>query len=248
MQKGRVFLLFLGWCIFYSLLYFISLDITGDPPGKEATAFQKVFNYGILFIVSVAGWWFTWQKFQKAFSPAAPPAGTAAACRFGLRNPAAMYYLMVLKLFLLAMGANGLITLSHHTGAARTFYIWNFIILYLYALPFFIIKFGKLKKALSAEALLDERGVTLRIGEKTAVQLPYEAVEQVLIEEATGALLIHGSAGSVCLGALNSRISPFYAAGVERAAEAVRRNIPEKISMTPSLKDDLKRLNIKAPF
>jgi hypothetical protein len=247
MTKGKIFLLFMGWFIFYSLLYFLSLDITGDPPGKEGTGFHKVFNYGILFIISIPGWWFSWKKFQTVFFPAVPVGGERMQCRFGLRNPELMYYLMFLKLFLLAMGANGIITLSHHTGAGRTFFIWNFIILYIYAIPFFIIKFIKLKKALSSEVVLDETAVSLRCHEQTIVQINYPAISQVLIEEGTGAAIVKGDTGTICLGSKTSKFSPFYIAGLEKAVEKICKKAPDKISPVASLKDELKKLAIK-PF
>ncbi len=244
---GKIFLLFMGWFIFYSLFYFLSLDITGHPPGKEGSAFHKVFNWGILFIASFPGWWFTWKKFQKAFTPQAPAAGAVMECRFGLRNPELMYYLMFLKLFLLVMGANGIITLSHHTGVARTFFIWNFIILYIYAIPFFIIKFIKLKKALKTSVRLDETGLELRCGEKTVAQLPYANISQAIIEEGTGAAVITGDGAAICLGSTTSKISPFYAAGIEQVVEKIKEKAPDKIRSTASLKDEIKQLSIK-PF
>lgn len=248
MGKGKIFLLFLGWFIFYSFFYFLSLDITGDPPGKEGSAFHKIFNYGILFIASLAGWRYTWKKFQAAFSPPAPAAGAdPLTCRFGLRNPELMYYLMFLKLFLLAMGANGIITLSQHTGWHRTFYIWNFIILYIYAIPFFIIKFGKLKKALGSAVALDDAAVTLRCNEQTVAQITYGAIDQVLVEEATGAAAITGGGAAICLGSRTSKISPFYVAGIEQALDKIRQQAPDKLHAVASLKDELKRTAIK-PF
>lgn len=247
MKKGKIFLLFMGWFIFYSLFYFLSLDITGHPPGKEGSALHKVFNYGILFIASFPGWWFTWKKFQKTFTPAPPAAGAALESRFGLRNPELMYYLMFLKLFLLVMGANGIITLSHHTGSARTFFIWNFIILYLYAIPFFIIKFIKLKKALQTSVRLDDTGLELRCGDKTVTRLPYAAISEALLEDATGAAVIAGDGAAICLGSTTSKLSPFYAAGIDRLVEKIREKAPDKIRSAASLKDEIKQRSIK-PF
>jgi hypothetical protein len=247
MKKGKIFLLFMGWFIFYSLLYFLSLDITGDSPGKEGSEFHKFFNYGILFIISLFGWWFSWKKFQTMFSPSDPAGGGIIECRFGLRNTELMYYLMFLKLFLLVMGANGIITLSHHTGAARTFFIWNFIVLYIYAIPFFIIKFGKLKKAVNTSLTLDEAAIALRCNGQTVAQMNYSAISQVLIEEATGAAVIRSDAASLCLGSKNSKISSFYTAGIEQVIEKIRQRVPDKISTVPSLKEEIKRLAIK-PF
>jgi hypothetical protein len=237
----------MGWFIFYSLLYFLSLDITGDSPGKEGSEFHKFFNYGILFIISLFGWWFSWKKFQTMFSPSDPAGGGIIECRFGLRNPELMYYLMFLKLFLLVMGANGIITLSHHTGAARTFFIWNFIILYIYAIPFFIIKFIKLKKALNSEIVLDETGVSLRCHDQTIVQAKYPSISKVLIEDGTGAAIVKGDAGVICLSSKISKFSPFYIAGLEQAVEVIRKKAPDKISPVASLKDELKKLAVK-PF
>ncbi len=110
-----------------------------------------------------------------------------------------MYYLMALTLFLLVMGANGIITLSHHHGGARIFYIIDCIVLCLYALPFFIIKFGNLRKALHAEVTAGERAISLLIAGKPALSIPYADARAVLIEQEPLALCVAGPQGAVCL-------------------------------------------------
>lgn len=248
MKPGKIFILFMGWFIFYSLLYFISIDIAGTAPGKESAGL-KLFNYGGLFILSIAGWWLSWKKFERAFSPDPKPASGAGAqeCPFALRNPAFMYYLMVLKLFLLAMGANGLITLSQHTGGARTFYIWNFVILYIYAIPFFIIKFMKLKKGLSARIVFEDDRISLRSGPATVAQIPYAAIERLALEEATGAMLVQGNNAAIYLGASQAKASPFYPAGIKNRADKMREKAADKVQAVASIKDEMKRISF-APY
>jgi len=70
----------------------------------------------VILLMSFPAWWFSWKKFERIFDARQPEAlgEDATAYAFSLRNPALMYYLMVLKLFLLAMGANGIITLEHN--------------------------------------------------------------------------------------------------------------------------------------
>ncbi len=237
----QIFLKFLGWLILYSLLYFLSLDITGDPPGTEETAFHKIFNMGFLLIISIPLWWFSWKKFEAAFAPREPVADNGVTTfRFALRNPALMYYLMVLKLFLLAMGANGIITLSHHTGAARIFYIVNFIVLYIYAVPFFVIKFGKLKKALSARVTIDNAQISLVRNGTPAMRIPYEAVQMVLMQKAPPALCVAGPDGALCLSSKEAKASPFYVPGIEQIADRLQEKASPQIQQVDSLKAAMK--------
>ena len=133
----KIFLRFMGWLILWSFVYFLVLDIMGLPPGKDGPVIST-----IILLLSFPLWWVSWKKFDRSFGPRDPQQLDGGTARFfALRNTGLMYYLMVLKLFLLVMGANGIITLAHHQGGARVFYIINFIVLYLYALPFFFIKF-----------------------------------------------------------------------------------------------------------
>jgi len=244
----QAFLKFMGWLILYSLLYFLVLDVGGyGPDMKGAPPFIRTLNYYLMPLITLPLWWFSWKKFERAFGPREPrrtPDGVA--CTFALRNPALMYYLMVLKLFLLAMGANGIITLSHHQGGARIFYIVNFIVLYLYALPFFIIKFGKLKKALRAEVFAGESAISLSITGKAPLSIPYADAQAVLIEQEPLALCIAGAQGAVCLGSAKARVSPFYVPGLDQVAEIVQAKAGARLEQVTGLKATMKNRGIKA--
>jgi hypothetical protein len=243
----QIFLKFMGWAILYSLLYFLLLDILGYPPGMTgAPQFVKTFNYFILPVISIPLWWFSWRWFEKLFSSrdsVNTPSGTVY--RFALRNPALMYYLMVLKLFLLVMGANGVITLDQHGKGAQIFYVINFIVLYIYALPFFIIKFIKLKKALQASVTVDEARITLAVKETPVVSIVYADVQSVLVEADPPALCIIGPAGAVCLGGNRSRISPFYVSGLEKIIATLREKAGSKVEEVTGMKAVLKERGIK---
>ena len=235
------FVRFLGWLILYSFLYFLILDVMGIAPGKEVAAVR----YG-LPIISIMLWWFSWKKFEKAFGPQAPQAaGGATACSFALRNAGLMYYLMVLKLFLLAMGANGLITLSQHTGGARTFYIWNFIVLYIYAIPFFIIKFITLRKGLGARIVVDAKKISLQAGGSTAVELGFDAIDAIAVEETTGGMLIESAGGNLFIAGPATKGSSFYTAGAESILEMLKKTAAGKIKSVASLKEEMKQKGFK---
>lgn len=242
----QVFLKFMGWLILYSLLFFLVLDITGYTPDmKGAPALLRTFNFYLMPLIGLALWWPSWKKFERTFGPREPRLSQdSVTCTFALRNPALMYYLMVLKLFLLAMGANGIITLSHHGPGARIFYIINFIVLYIYALPFFIIKFGKLKKALRASVTADESAITLAIEGKPPITIPYADAQAVLIQSAPPALCVAGSRGAVCLGSREARVSAFYVPGVEKVLEKVREKAAAA-EQVDSLKAAMKERGLK---
>lgn len=244
----QIFLKFMGWAILYSLFYFLFLDILGYTPGMTgAPQFVKTFNYFIMPIISVPVWWFSWRWFEKLFGPREPESTTAGTVyRFALRNPALMYYLMVLKLFLLVMGANGIITLNQHSRGAQIFYIINFNVLYFYALPFFIIKFIKLKKALRATVTADENRISLAIKDTPAVSIDYADAQAVLLEDDPLALCVTGPNGALCLGSRGSRVSAFYVGGLERLAATVREKAGSKVEQVTGLKAVLKERGIKA--
>jgi len=220
----QVFLKFMGWLILYSLLYFLVLDITvSGPDMKGAPDFIRILNFYLMPLISLPLWWLSWKKFEKAFGPRDPERSQAGiTCTLALRNPALMYYLMVLKLFLLAMGANGIITLSHHEGGMKIFYIINFIVLYIYAIPFFIIKFGKLKKALHAGVTAGESAISLAIKGTTVLSIPYADARTLLIQRDPPALCVAGVPGAVCLGSREARVSAFYVPGLEQVIDLVR--------------------------
>ncbi len=241
MDKKKIPLLFMGWLILYSLMYFISLDIIGIPPGKEDTALLKIVNYGVLFAVSIPLWWFSWRRFLKVFGANDPVTTGAGATeyRFALRNPELMYYLMILKLFLLAMGANGIIVLSHYEGVLRTFYIWNFIILYLYAIPFFVIKLLKLKKGLAARITMTDDKLCLRAG--TVSEIPFASIEKLFIDEAAPAMFVQGNSTGIYLAGKTAKLSPFYLPGAETIMHALRQKAGNKIEQPASLKQAVKQ-------
>lgn len=242
----EIFLKFMGWLILYSVLYFLVLDSTGHGPDmKNAPEFIRTFNFYLLPVISLALWWFSWKKFKKAFGPREPRrTQEGITCSFALRNPALMYYLMVLKLFLLAMGANGIITLSHHSRGAQIFYIINFIVLYTYALPFFIIKFGKLKKALHAGVTADERAISLTFEGKPTLSIAYADAQAVLLQQDPPALCVAGKQGAVCLGSLKARMSAFYVPGLEQLIDMLgeKAGTPEQVS---DIKTAMKERGIK---
>lgn len=231
------FLRFLGWLILYSLIYFLALDIIGLGPGKEPIVLSV-----ILLLVSIPAWWFSWKKFEKTFADLQPEqiGDGKTSYAFSLRNPALMYYLMVLKLFLLAMGANGIITLSHHEGILRTFYIWNFIILYLYAIPFFVIKFTKLKKAIGARLIVDNSRLSLQLAGATKVEIDIGSIDKISVEEATRGMLVESGDAKIYLGGQKAKGSGFYVEGVDAIYAKLKESAGGKVQSVDSIKDALK--------
>ncbi len=243
----QIFLKFMGWLILYSFLYFLVLDFSGHGPDmKDAHDFIRTLNFYLMPLITLPLWWFSWKKFEKTFGPREPQSThDGVTCTFALRNPALMYYLMVLKLFLLAMGANGIITLANHQGGARIFYIINFIVLYIYAIPFFIIKFIKLKKSLQTTVAADPNRINLAIRQTPVISIAYDEAQALLLETDPLALCVTGSNGAVCLGSKKSRISSFYVPGLERIVEIVRGKAGSKVEQVTGLKAALKARGIK---
>jgi len=240
------FLRFMGWLILYSFLYFLSLDIMGFPPGQEVTVFQKVFNFGFVPLVSVPVWLLTWKKFASVFGPN-PPATTPGGeteYTFALRNPALKYYLMGLKLFLMVMGANGIIALDHYEGGTRIFYICNFVVLYLYAPTFFIIHVRKLKKAIRAKVLQSDQTLRLVCDGQTVSEIPLNSIQRVVVEEEVHGMLIEGAHARLYLGGAKAKGSPFYLVGVEQLWTRLKQRDP-KIQNTTSIKKELKEAAFK---
>lgn len=235
------FVRFMGWLILYSFFYFLILDSMGIAPGKEGAAVR----YG-LPIISIVLWWFSWKKFESAFGPRPPQAaGGATAYFFALRNSGLMYYLMVLKLFLLAMGANGIITLSEHTGGMRTFYIWNFIVLYIYAIPFFLIKLASLRKGLGARIVVDDKKISLQAGGATSAELNFDAIDSIVVEEATGGMLIESAGAKLFVAGPATKGSSFYTAGGEDILAQLKKTAAGKIKTAASLKEEMKQKKFK---
>lgn len=249
MQKfGFYFVRFMGWFILYSFLYFLILDIAGYPPGdKGPQALQNFLYYG-LSLISIPIWWFSWKWFEKKFGNRLPAAdGDTRLYFLSLRSPALMYYLMILKPFLLVMGANGVITLEFHEGGWRTFYIWNFIILYIYALPFFIIKTLKMKKAYQAKIMLSGSSLSLFLKESPVAQIPFSEIQAVTLDSSGQAALVEGSGQAILVAGKEAKITSFYAEGAEEICSKLKEAAGDKVKTVESLKAEIKARSFK-PF
>ncbi len=241
-----IFLRFMGWLILYSLFYFISLDITLNPPGTEDSAFLKIFNYGILLVISIPLWWITWKKFESAFSPKMETRpDNKKTYTFALRNPALMYYLMILKLFLLVMGLNGVLTLSQHKEGMRIFYIINFIILYIYAIPFFLIKFKKLKKALKSRLIVDDQSLTLETDGSPSIEISVSKIDEIILDSNGPSMLVKAGSDNIYVGGRNSKASGFFVEGAAEICEQFKNTAQTKIKNVDSIKAALKTEGIK---
>ncbi|MCP4716712.1 MAG: hypothetical protein GY868_16445 [Deltaproteobacteria bacterium] len=232
---------FMGWLILYSFIYFLVLDIIGVGPGKE-----NILLSIAVFLISFPFWWITWNKFNTAFS-SKPPIDLGSGKKnysFALRKTAMTYYLMILKLFLLVMGANGIITLDHHEGGWRTFYIWNFVILYVYAIPFFIIKCLKLKKGLAAKLIMDNTTLTLMLNKKSITEIQFNAIERVQLEESSLGMLIESSGSKLYIGGKDAGGSSFYLSGIEEIYKKLQE-APNVFEKTGSIKNAMKQISFK---
>ena len=72
------------------------------------------------------------------------------------------------------MGANGLITLDLHEGGWRTFYIWNFILLFAYAIPSLIMNIRHLRWQLWARLIFDGQSFSLLEGDRSPVPVTFD--------------------------------------------------------------------------
>ena len=245
----NIFLRFMGWLILYSLFYFISLDITLNPPGTEGSAFHKIFNYGILLVISIPLWWFSWKKFESVFSPGMDEGpNNKRVYTFALRNPALMYYLMILKLFLLVMGLNGILTLSQHKEGLKIFYIINFFVLYIYAIPFFLIKFNKLKKALKSRLIIDGGSLMLETDGSPSLEIPVSKIDEIIYDSSGPAMLVKAGSESIYVGSQKSKASGFFVKDAAGICEQLKSNVPAKIKNVDAIKEALKTEGIKLPF
>jgi len=236
---------FMGWLILYSLIYFSVLDVLGLAPGKENSILRVV-----LPLISFPGWWFSWKWFEKTFGPREPEPHNEGGTQyyFALRNAPVTYYLIVLKFFLLAMGANGIITLDHHEGGWRYFYIGNGILLYLYAIPFLIIKTKKLKISLTSSLILDSSSLRLQQCGETIVTVAFSDIQSVAIEENSRGALIDASAAKIYVGGQSAKGSACYTPGVNTIIEQLKQAVGDKFQSVPSIKDALKQAAFKPAF
>ena len=238
---------FMGWFVLYSILYFLSLDIMGIPPGKESEAYQKILNWGVLFAISIPLWLITWRKFHSTFGPKKPAnlAGGAVSYSFSIRKPVLHYYLTVLKPFLLVMGANGIISLSHHEDGWKTFYIVNFIVLYLYALPMLVIKIRKYSKMLKMRLVVDTEKLSLQKASHPVAEIKIADIESIAIEKASGGMLIKGANHKIYIGGIDTKASPFYVSGSKEILNKMQMTANGSIREVTSLNEELKKQAFK---
>jgi len=235
------FLRFMGWLILYSLFFFAAADIMGVGPEGVPLAINLT-----LAVISIPVWYFTWSAFDKAFgAPKAQLSGGAGEYSFALRNSAFNYYLMTLKPFLLAMGANGIITLSHHQGGARIFYIFNFILLYSYAIPFFIIKARKLIKAKASKLVVDEDKLSLQTDGQVVTAIAFNTIDTISVDEDAFALLVAGSGAMLYIGGHKAKGTAFFVVGADKINDILKQKAGNKFKKVESMKAELKRLNFR---
>jgi len=235
------FLRFLGWLILYSLFFFIAADIMVVGPEGVPLALNLT-----LAVLSIPVWYFTWSAFDKSFgAPKIQLSGSAGEYSFALRNSALNYYLLTLKLFLLAMGANGIITLSHHQGGARIFYIINFILLYSYAIPFFIIKTRKLIKAKASKIIVDEDKLSLQTDGRVVTAIAFNTIDTISIDEDAFALLIESSGSKLYICGQKAKGTAFFVVGADKINDILKQKAGNKFKKVASMKAELKRLNFR---
>jgi len=154
---------------------------------------------------------------------------------------------MTLKPFLLAMGLNGILTLSHHHGGWKIFYIVNFFVLYLYALPFIFIKGGKLRKALQTKLIVDEAGLRLKKADEVVAAIPYASIKSVLVEEPSLGIIVEGEESTLYVGGQKAKGSSFCLVGIEQVWEKLKEKAADKSRSVEAIKGELKTLGFK-PF
>jgi len=233
---------FMGWLILYSLMYFSVLDVLGLGPGKE----NRILS-GVILLLSFPGWWFSWKWFEKTFGPRPVQAQSGGETHyfFALRNAPMTYYLMILKFFLLAMGANGIITLEHHEGSWRYFYIVNFIVLYLYAIPFLIIKTKNLKKALASNLILDNTSLALQQHGESIARVAFSDTQDVFVEQDAPGALIVSPTDKIYVGGRHAKGSSFYIPEAETIIQQIKQRARNSITPVIYIKEALKQAAFK---
>jgi len=243
MPKPVQYLLyFLGWAIVYSFMFFLSHDITANPPGKG----DPVLNYYILFPVSIVVWIVTWKMYEKAFSKKESIKGgdNSWTHYYQLKNPLLYYYLMALKLFLLALGANGLIRLLTNQTESTVVWVVNFVVLYLYALPFFIIKTKMHLKASNSTLVVENNEIAIKTKNETVKKIAIMEADEVLIDKDKTGLILKKGDDIIYAGGKSSKVSSFYITGFDNILELVTSKKKNKITEVVSLKDEIKNRKI----
>ena len=159
------------WFVVFSAIFYLVLNVMGLAPTNAPPVISLV-----VLPVSIGVWWWTWKKFNQAFA-ARRPVGLGdgrSAYLFSLRSPTLKYYFTALEVFLPAMGANGLITLDLHEGGWRTFYIWNFILLFAYAIPSLTKNIRHLRWQLRARLIFDGQSFSLQEGDASPMPLSFD--------------------------------------------------------------------------
>ena len=143
---------------------------------------------------------------------------------------------MVLKLFLLALGANGVLAVEYHQGASRIFWIVNFFVLYIYAIPYFIYKLKKILKASASTIIIDKNNISLRKENESLVEIPVKSIDKLIIEEAVSGLLIEGGGSRLYIGGPNAKGSMFYINSADEIIQNLKKDHGSKPGTFPKMR------------
>ena len=113
------------------------------------------------------------------------------------------------------------------------------------AIPFFLIKFIALRKGLGARIVVDAKKISLQAGGATAVELGFDAIDAIAVEETTGGMLIESAGGNLFIAGPATKGSSFYTAGAESILEMLKKTAAGKIKSVASLKEEMKQKGFK---
>ncbi len=244
-KPAKYFFMFMGWLILYSFLFFLFHNIIQEPPsGPNPDPVLKMI-YFVLPIITIPLWWFSWRWFNEKWGEKEPfLEGDKKIYSFANRMRELNYYFMVLKPFLLALGANGLIVLDHYKGGMRTFYIINFIVIYLYALPFLIIKIRKYADALKMKCVLGNKSISIKKGDKVVSEISLNSIDTLILDTDEKSMFIQGNNQGIYLGGEKSKGSGFYISSYKEILETVKRKV-KNTRQVEKIKDAMKEAAFK---
>jgi hypothetical protein len=109
------------------------------------------------------------------------------------------------------MGANGLITLDLHEGGWRTFYIWNFILLFAYAIPSLIMNIRHLRWQLRSRLIFNGQSFSLLEGDESPVPVTFDRQD---IGDISADMPVGYKDGRLTIGRQNPK-SLYYVDGID---------------------------------
>jgi hypothetical protein len=127
----------------------------------------------------------------------------------------------------------------------RIFYIINFFVLYLYALPFFIIKVKKLKKVFTSRLVVDDQKLVLETAGKPVTEITLSSIDKIFSEDTAPGMLVQAGGASLYFGGPKAKGSSFFLEGAQEVCQKLKSAVQDKVEIVDSIKQALKSAGIK---